>query len=446
MRAFLLPLSALALMIVCARSALADTTVWLKFPALPAAPTQAQRDAIKAGLEAKYAFEPNIHFTLTIPATGTANVFTIEFQSGTAAEYGDSSRPERKGWVRMGNFNPGTDHHPEGDFFTDDTKKKHGMVDTAAHELGHLFGLEHNCNAPATEDYVDTPNGRVRFPRTKGNGVLVGGRTGLMADGHKVLPSEVADDQRDFTAGEKDDVMAFIAKLKGVTLTPDNPRRGNTSSSKSHKAVKGVRPTLVDPVPPYPNTTPSPRACPWVDIHVDFINNAAIEFGFVAIDGGFRKLCDPGVPTDDFSMPPGAIYDFAIHQQGAPASQRVSFTEGQFLPQPSQPVDPALSVEPVVAQPYFRSITLFVDTDNNPATQPLIAILSLHDPDLYDGLLPVPGCIGDFNNLNGLTIQDIFDFLSAWFAGDPRADFDGQGGPQIADIFAFLTAWFAGCT
>ncbi|HMN40444.1 MAG TPA: GC-type dockerin domain-anchored protein [Phycisphaerales bacterium] len=50
----------------------------------------------------------------------------------------------------------------------------------------------------------------------------------------------------------------------------------------------------------------------------------------------------------------------------------------------------------------------------------------------------------DFNASGGLEVQDIFDFLNAWFAGDPAADFNG-GGLGVSDIFDFLNAWFAGC-
>jgi hypothetical protein len=52
-------------------------------------------------------------------------------------------------------------------------------------------------------------------------------------------------------------------------------------------------------------------------------------------------------------------------------------------------------------------------------------------------------CPADFNG-GGLAVQDIFDYLNAWFAGDLRADFNG-GGLAIQDIFDFLNAWFAGC-
>ena len=54
-------------------------------------------------------------------------------------------------------------------------------------------------------------------------------------------------------------------------------------------------------------------------------------------------------------------------------------------------------------------------------------------------------CPADFNGVGGLTVQDIFDFLSAWFSGDPRADFNGSGSITVQDIFDFLSAWFAGC-
>ncbi len=56
-----------------------------------------------------------------------------------------------------------------------------------------------------------------------------------------------------------------------------------------------------------------------------------------------------------------------------------------------------------------------------------------------------PTCAPDFDGVNGLTIQDIFAFLNAWFAGDPRADFNGVNGLSVQDIFDFLNAWFAGC-
>lgn len=54
------------------------------------------------------------------------------------------------------------------------------------------------------------------------------------------------------------------------------------------------------------------------------------------------------------------------------------------------------------------------------------------------------GCTPDFNNSGTVTVQDIFDFLVAWFAADPRADIYG-GGVGVQDIFDFLSLWFTGC-
>ena len=54
-------------------------------------------------------------------------------------------------------------------------------------------------------------------------------------------------------------------------------------------------------------------------------------------------------------------------------------------------------------------------------------------------------CPADFDCSGAIGIPDIFDFLAAWFAADPRADFNGVNGIGIQDIFDFLSAWFAGC-
>ena len=54
-------------------------------------------------------------------------------------------------------------------------------------------------------------------------------------------------------------------------------------------------------------------------------------------------------------------------------------------------------------------------------------------------------CLADFDDSGTVTVQDIFDFLAAWFAGDARADFNHSGAITVGDIFDFLEGWFAGC-
>jgi hypothetical protein len=68
--------------------------------------------------------------------------------------------------------------------------------------------------------------------------------------------------------------------------------------------------------------------------------------------------------------------------------------------------------------------------------------------DLGDAIvrLQLPSaCPADFNGVGGITVQDIFDFLAAYFNNNPRADFNNAGGVTVQDIFDFLAAYFAGC-
>jgi hypothetical protein len=50
--------------------------------------------------------------------------------------------------------------------------------------------------------------------------------------------------------------------------------------------------------------------------------------------------------------------------------------------------------------------------------------------------------LGDFNRSGATDLLDIFAFLNAWFASDPRADWNGNGAVDLLDIFTFLTDWF----
>ena len=80
--------------------------------------------------------------------------------------------------------------------------------------------------------------------------------------------------------------------------------------------------------------------------------------------------------------------------------------------------------------------------------------LGLFRPDANDpaGLVYVPGvavpvdhCAADFNADAQVGIQDVFDFLSAYFSGSAAADVNGIPGVTVDDVFAYLAAWFRGC-
>jgi len=60
-------------------------------------------------------------------------------------------------------------------------------------------------------------------------------------------------------------------------------------------------------------------------------------------------------------------------------------------------------------------------------------------------VVSIPDCEGDFNADFVVNSQDFFDFLTAFFAGDPTADFNADGAIDSRDFFDFLDRLFAGC-
>jgi len=58
---------------------------------------------------------------------------------------------------------------------------------------------------------------------------------------------------------------------------------------------------------------------------------------------------------------------------------------------------------------------------------------------------PIACCPANFNRSGGVTVQDIFDFLSAYFSSANAGDFNGTGACTVQDVFDFLSAYFTGC-
>ncbi|MCC6321207.1 MAG: VCBS repeat-containing protein [Phycisphaerales bacterium] len=105
------------------------------------------------------------------------------------------------------------------------------------------------------------------------------------------------------------------------------------------------------------------------------------------------------------------------------------------------------------AQPVNRFIATFItDSGADEATatgfcEDLLTDADLRiraDADTATGLVTF-ACPGDFNLSGSVTVQDIFDFLAAYFSADPRADFNDSAAITVQDLFDFLSAYFAPC-
>lgn len=58
---------------------------------------------------------------------------------------------------------------------------------------------------------------------------------------------------------------------------------------------------------------------------------------------------------------------------------------------------------------------------------------------------PAPLCACDFNGDRLLNSVDFFEYVTAFFQGDPAADFDRVGGVNSQDFFDFLRCFFTEC-
>lgn len=54
-------------------------------------------------------------------------------------------------------------------------------------------------------------------------------------------------------------------------------------------------------------------------------------------------------------------------------------------------------------------------------------------------------CPADYDNRNGVAIDDLFLFINGYFAGHPAADMNADRSVQIDDLFLYVNDWFVGC-
>jgi hypothetical protein len=121
----------------------------------------------------------------------------------------------------------------------------------------------------------------------------------------------------------------------------------------------------------------------------------------------------------------------------------------------------AITVAPSGIEPFtfhWRRNGAPIDPAANPsAVTDTLNVAVLRATDVYDCLITdacgagvsdpafINLCAADFNCSGAADLLDIFAFLNAWFAADPRADIDGLNGVDLLDVFGFVNTWFTGC-
>jgi hypothetical protein len=134
-------------------------------------------------------------------------------------------------------------------------------------------------------------------------------------------------------------------------------------------------------------------------------------------------------------MEPSGAISLNGQYEGVPA------TGVFFFPQPGATAEIGVDVRYRWLQQFdISDLVVSTDVDGDGVFEPLMSV---------GARSVVTLCPADFNGSGEVSVQDIFDFLSAWNAqvGQPggTADFNGSDGVTVQDIFDYFAAWNAGC-
>ncbi|MCC6323087.1 MAG: hypothetical protein IT438_16815 [Phycisphaerales bacterium] len=113
-------------------------------------------------------------------------------------------------------------------------------------------------------------------------------------------------------------------------------------------------------------------------------------------------------------------------------------------PNPGTPANAAYGSPLALGALTFRAKIVYdVDADGLFA-DPTSGGSNSHDQAYNVAMVIVPRPdVGDFNFDGAKTVQDLFDFLAAYFSNGPGGDWNADGSTSVQDIFDFLAAYFA---
>jgi hypothetical protein len=167
-----------------------------------------------------------------------------------------------------------------------------------------------------------------------------------------------------------------------------------------------------------------------------------------------QSECVNHVAPIPFKRDADARIGFAVVRVGHPArcgssSQVTAFQwrlesppdSGQFIDiMAGTFVDPATGMSFVAYTPDSPYMTIDeVVLNQHPAPIRFVAAVSNDCGTVLSRVATLTVCAADFNCSGDVSVQDIFDFLAAYFTGDERADINASGDISVQDIFDFLT-------
>lgn len=132
--------------------------------------------------------------------------------------------------------------------------------------------------------------------------------------------------------------------------------------------------------------------------------------------------------------------DGGFHEHGAFALG-TPFGSGVYVLEMSAWVGSPSSLSPAPSEPFWVVFSQNADAQEQ---ADCVAFLLAQGANVSGTTVSLCPCVADFDGSGSATVQDVFAYLNAWFAGDARTDLDGDG-VNVQDIFTFLNAWFAGC-
>lgn len=181
--------------------------------------------------------------------------------------------------------------------------------------------------------------------------------------------------------------------------------------------------------------------CTWFDM--------TSHFGVRAPSGNGVAARTLGISPVAGEIPKAGIYRVTLLRAGNPPQAKVGSAGVAGTPPVVWPNDPcdADSSDGIDQAFYFR---IGPDCDGNLIDDTLPGGLP------NSALCPHNDCRVNFNGDDTISVQDIFDFLNAWFdscLGLPsqqaspcfgrNADFNTSGQLEVQDVFDYLNAWFA---